>query len=140
MTKLLSASRLNAFQACRHQTALWLQGVQPSERADDSVSLIRAKGFEHEAAVVESLRATYGEVVEIATEGPLAQRVEQTHDAMSEGAAVIYQAALTNGRWIGFPDFLIRTGQTADGRWAYAPEDAKLSRKAKAEHLVQLGI
>ncbi len=140
MTKLLSASRLNAFQACRHQTALWLQGVKPPERADDTVSLIRAKGFEHEAVVVESLRATHGEVVEIVTEGPLEQRVEQTYRAMFDGAAVIYQAALTDGRWIGFPDFLIRTGQTADGRWAYVPEDAKLSRKAKAEHLVQLGV
>lgn len=140
MTKLLSASRLNAFQACRHQTALWLQGVKPPERADDAVALIRAKGFEHEATVVERLRAQYGEVVEIASEGSLEERVSATKTAMAAGAPVIFQAALTDGRWIGYPDFLVRTANDVDGRPAYEPEDAKLAKKAKAEHLLQLGV
>lgn len=140
MTKLLSASRLNAFQACRHQTALWLQGVKPPERADDAVALIRAKGFEHEAVVVDRLRARYGEVVEIASQGSLEDRVAATVAAMAAGAPVIYQAALTDGRWIGYPDFLVRVADGPDGRPAYEPEDAKLAKKAKAEHLLQLGV
>ncbi len=140
MTKLLSASRLNAFNACRHQTALWLQGVAPPERADDAVALIRTKGFEHEAAVVERLRIDYGEVVEIAQGGSLDERVAATKTAMQAGASVIYQAALTDGRWIGYPDFLVRVADSPDGRPAYEPEDAKLARKAKAEHLLQLGV
>ena len=101
MTRLLSASRLNAFQACRHQTALWLQGVKPPERADDAITLIRAKGFEHEAAVVARLRAQFGEVIEIPQDGSLDERVALTKAAMLAGAPVIYQAALTDGRWIG---------------------------------------
>lgn len=140
MTKLLSASRLNAFQACRHQTALWLQGVKPPERADDAIAIIRAKGFEHEARVVEQLRAEYGAVVEIPSEGTLDHRVQLTVQAMADGAPVIYQAALTNGRWVGYPDFVVRSAAPVDGVWRYAPEDAKLAKKAKAEHLLQLGV
>ncbi|KQY95049.1 MULTISPECIES: TM0106 family RecB-like putative nuclease [unclassified Brevundimonas] len=140
MTRLLSASRLNAFQACRHQTALWLQGVKPPERADDAITLIRAKGFEHEARVVEQLRAKYGAVVEIPGEGSLEHRVQLTVQAMNDGAPVIYQAALTDGRWVGYPDFLVRSDTQEDGTWRYAPEDAKLAKKAKAEHLLQLGV
>ncbi len=56
MTKLLSASRLNGFQSCPHQAALWLQGVRPPERAGDAVRLIRDKGFEHEAKVLDVLQ------------------------------------------------------------------------------------
>lgn len=140
MTRLLSASRLNAFQACRHQTALWLQGVKPPERADDAITLIRAKGFEHEARVVEQLRAEYGAVVEIPSEGSLDHRVRLTVEAMEDGAPVIYQAALTDGRWVGYPDFLVRSAAQEDGVWRYEPEDAKLAKKAKAEHLLQLGV
>lgn len=115
MTRLLSASRLNAFQACRHQTALWLQGVKPAERADDAIALIRAKGFEHEARVVEALRAQYGALVEIPSEGSLDHRVQLTVQAMADGAPVIFQAALTDGRWIGYPDFLVRIPAHVDG-------------------------
>lgn len=140
MTKLLSASRLNAFQACRHQTSLWLQGVKPPERADDAIALIRAKGFEHEARVVEQLRAAYGGVVEIPSEGSLDHRVQLTVQAMADGAPVIFQAALTDGRWVGYPDFLVRLPAKEDGTWRYEPEDAKLAKKAKAEHLLQLGV
>ncbi|OMG58167.1 hypothetical protein BJP32_10380 [Brevundimonas sp. ZS04] len=140
MTRLLSASRLNAFQACRHQTALWLQGIKPPERADDAVLLIRNKGFEHEAQVVDRLREAYGDVVEIPSEGTLDHRVQLSRDTMAAGAPVIYQAALTDGRWVGYPDFLIRLADPVDGQWRYQPEDAKLAKKAKAEHLLQLGV
>lgn len=140
MTRLLSASRLNAFQSCRHRTALWLADVRPPERADDSIALIREKGFEHEAVVLNNLIGELGDVVEIPTDRPLDERKQLTTDAIKAGASLIYQAALANNRWVGFPDFLIRTGRTTAGEWAYAPEDAKLAKKAKAEHVVQLGI
>ncbi len=140
MNRLLSASRLNAFQSCRHQTTLWLADVKAPERADDSIALIRRKGFEHEAVVLTDLAATHGSVAEIPTDRPLDERKRLTTDAMLSGAPLIYQAALANDQWLGFPDFLVRTGRTSSGNWAYAPEDAKLSKKAKAEHVVQLGI
>ncbi len=74
MTKLLSASRLNGFQSCPHQAALWLQGVKPPVRADDAVRLIRDKGFEHEAEVLAGLKAGHGECIEIPTDGSPAER------------------------------------------------------------------
>jgi predicted RecB family nuclease len=140
MTRLLSASRLNAFQACRHQTSLWLEGVKPAERADDTIALVRRKGFEHEAVVLAALTAMHGPAVEIDPDAALADRIARTHAAMAEGAPLIYQAALANDRWIGFPDFLVRGERGVDGTWQYAPEDAKLSKKAKAGYLVQLGV
>ncbi len=140
MTKLLSASRLNGFQSCPHQAALWLQGVRPPERAGDAVRLIRDKGFEHEAKVLDVLQKGYGEFVEIPTDGSPAARAAATARAMADGVSLIYQAALTDGRWVGYPDFLTICGQAEDGTWLYQPEDAKLARKAKAEHLMQLGV
>ncbi|MDX2336258.1 TM0106 family RecB-like putative nuclease [Brevundimonas vesicularis] len=140
MTRLLSASRLNAFQSCRHQTALWLADVPPPERADDSIALIRKKGFEHEAVVLGSLSKTLDGTVEIPTNRPLDERTRLTQEAMNAGVPLIYQAALANDRWVGFPDFLVKTGQSGTGGWLYAPEDAKLAKKAKAEYVVQLGI
>lgn len=141
MTRQLSASRLNAFQACRHQTTLWLDGVKPPERDDDSVELVRRKGFDHEAVVLKRLEAALGPAVEIPSQNtPMAERVAQTLAAMRDGAALIYQGALTGGGWVGLPDFLVRVGQGDDGVWLYEPEDAKLAKRAKAEHLLQLGI
>jgi predicted RecB family nuclease len=139
MTRLLSASRLNAFQACRHQTTLWLDGTAVPERGDDTTQLLRKKGFEHEAVVLGNLVERLGPAVEITGEN-LAAKVDQTRQAMTAGAPLIYQAALVSDRWQGFPDFLIRQGQDDSGQWQYAPEDAKLAKKAKASHLVQLGV
>lgn len=140
MKPLLSASRLNNFQACQHHAALWLAGEKAPERAEDTLTLVRSKGFEHEAKVLTDLAARHGDVLEIATSGSLEARRAQTLEAMSQGAPLIYQAALADDRWIGFPDFLVRTGQGDDGRWLYDPEDAKLAKKAKADHVVQLGV
>ena len=140
MPRLLSASRLNAFQNCRHQTALWLADIRPSERVDDTLALIRHKGFEHEALVLSALTKAHGEMVEIPTNRSLDERKQLTIEAIEAGVPLIYQGAFANDRWIGFPDFLVRTERTPSGGWSYAPEDAKLARKAKAEHLVQLGI
>lgn len=140
MNRLLSASRLNAFQSCRHQTTLWLADVPPPERDDDSIALIRRKGFEHEAVVLGDLSTSLGATVEIPTDRPLEERRRLTIEAMKLGVPLIYQGALANDRWLGFPDFLVRIGKTSAGEWAYAPEDAKLARKAKAEYVVQLGI
>jgi predicted RecB family nuclease len=140
MNRLLSASRLNAFQSCRHQTTLWLSGVKPPERGDDTTALLRRKGFEHEAVVLQRLVEEHGPAVEIETDVDLTERVNQTREAMKAGAPLIYQAALANERWMGLPDFLIRADQDPSGRWRYLPEDAKLAKKGKASHLVQLGI
>ena len=57
---------------------------------------------------------------------------------MDRGAKLIYQGALSREVWLGYPDFLVQT--SAETGVLFEPEDAKLSRKAKGEYLLQLGI
>src|SRR5690606_811483 len=140
MIKILSASRLNDFLGCRHRSALWLAGVEPPPEANPSLELVREKGFEHEARVLADLEALHGPAVSIPSGGPFAERLSLTAEAMAAGAPLIYQAAFANDRWVGYPDFLVRTGEDAAGRPVYEPEDAKLAQRAKAEHLIQLNV
>jgi len=140
MSPRLSASRLNNFLGCAHYAALWLDGVTPPEEDNPSLELVRAKGFEHEAQVLARLEEIHGPSVRIPDDGALEARMSSTLAAMAEGAPLIYQGAFATDRWMGFPDFLIRTGRAGDGSWLYEPEDAKLARKAKAEHVLQLGV
>jgi uncharacterized protein len=139
MTRSLSASRLNDFLGCAHQSALSLAGVAPDEEVDETLQLIREKGFEHEAAVLARLEAVRGQAVHIPTEGGMEARVAATHAAITSGAPLIYQGALVQTPWIGFPDFLIRK-ETPENGITYEPEDAKLARKAKPDYVLQLGI
>lgn len=134
----LSASRLNDFLGCPHQTALWLAGIKPVEDADATLQLIRDKGFEHEAAVLAQLEERFGPAERIPSDGSLADRARLTREAVARGVKLIYQGALTRDAWLGYPDFLVRSGEAQAP--AFEPEDAKLSRKAKGEYLLQLGI
>ena len=134
----LSASRLNDFLGCPHQAARWLAGIKPAEEADATLQLIRNKGFEHEAAVLARLETLHGPAERIPSEGSLADRARLTREAIERGAKLIYQGALTKEAWLGYPDFLVRTGSAPV--LGFAPEDAKLSRKAKGEYLLQLGV
>ena len=136
----LSPSRLNDFLGCAHQAALQFAGVPP-EAADPVLELVRTTGFRHEAAVLARLEALHGPAVHIPTTNvSFAERVAATRQAVAGGAGLIYQAALADGPWLGYPDFLVRAGTTPGGVPAWRPEDAKLARRAKGEHLLQLGI
>jgi predicted RecB family nuclease len=132
----LSASRLNNFLGCPHRAALWLGGIEPGEVADATLQLVRDKGYEHEARVLARLEKQHGPAERIPSDGSLADRAKLTQEAIGRGATLIYQGALSRGDWLGYPDFLVRR----DTALAYAPEDAKLARKAKGEHILQLGI
>src|SRR6516165_3242276 len=135
---MLSASRLNDFLGCPHQAALWLAGVKPQDEPDPTLQLVRDKGFEHEAAVLARLEKLHGPAERISSDGSLVERARLTQQAIERGATLIYQGALTKEVWLGYPDFLVRTGSApATG---FAPEDAKLSRRAKGEYVLQLGV
>src|ERR1700761_21708 len=134
----LSASRLNAFLGCSHAAALWLAGVKSKDEVDETLKLIRDKGFEHEAVVLARLEEKYGAAARIPDKGTLAERTEATRRAIEAGATLIYQGALSEGAWLGYPDFLVRA-ETGD-KALLAPEDAKLARRAKGEYLLQLGL
>jgi uncharacterized protein len=134
----LSASRLNDYLGCPHQAALWLAGIKPAEEADATLQLIRDKGFEHEAVVLARLEERFGPADRIPSDGSAADRMHLTREAIARGTKLIYQGALIKDPWLGYPDFLIRNGDP--GATAFEPEDAKLSRSAKGEYVLQLGV
>lgn len=139
MTMRLSATRLNSFLSCAHHAALWLDGVSPPAVQDASLDLVREKGFDHEIATLKALEAVCGAAVTIPDSLDLPTRAAETQAAIRQGAPLIYQGVFTNDRWVGVPDFLLRVS-AGEGGWRYQPQDAKLSRKAKAEHVLQLGL
>jgi hypothetical protein len=105
----LSASRLNDFLGCPHQAALWLAGIEPEGEVDPTVKLIRDKGFDHEALVLTELENLHGPAVKIPSGGSLADRVKLTREAVERGARLIYQGALSQEPWLGYPDFILQT-------------------------------
>jgi predicted RecB family nuclease len=135
----LSASRLNEFLGCPHQAALRLDGVGADTEADATLELIRGKGFAHEAAVLARLEERHGPAERIPGDDvSIDDRVRLTRQAIERGAALIYQGALADDPWLGYPDFLVRSGAAPAA--GHAPEDAKLARRARGEHVLQLGI
>lgn len=140
MSKLLSASRLNDFLSCAHKATFWLDGVEPPPENNPSLDLVRAMGFEHEAETLRRLETLHGSAVSISTRKPLEGRIADTLQAINDSAPLIYQGAFANKRWIGFPDFLVRSEETKGASQFYEPHDAKLARSAKAEHVLQLGV
>jgi len=137
MTQLLSPSRFIDFIACPHKEALRRAGV-PKDAEDASAALIQDKGLEHEAEALAKLEAVYGSAVSIPTDGSAEARAAATREAMMAGATLIYQAALTGARWMGYPDFLVRC-EGPQGPF-YEPHDAKLGRKLKPSYVLQLSI
>jgi len=108
------------------------------EAEDDMLRRTATLGDLHELATLEQLRETGG-VVEI--ERPAIDQVavaaEQTLDALRSGAAVVFQGAFFDGRFLGYSDFLVRDGGH-EGTPAYSVYDTKLARKAKITALLQL--
>jgi predicted RecB family nuclease len=95
-----------------------------------------------ERRFLQLLRSGGRPIVEIASEGTLAQRVQATRAAMRDGPDVIYQGAFHVGRWHGYSDFLLKRSDTesALGYYAYDVADTKLARSAKAKHVLQLCV
>src|ERR1019366_3678725 len=145
---LLSASDLVAFLECEHLSALDLRVAHGSETIErtrtDSTDLVARKGDEHEQAFLDSLIRQGLDVAVIPSviDGLVsdAEAVEQTISAMRAGVDVIYQAALADGSWRGFADFLEKVPMPcpALGGYSYEVLDTKLARHAKAGYLVQL--
>ncbi len=145
---LLSASDLVAFLECEHLSALdlrvarRLEAIEPTRT--DSTDLVARKGDEHERAFLDSLIARRADVVVVPSviDGDVSDHEarQQTEAAMRAGAEVIYQAALADGDWRGFADFLERVPvpSPALGDYSYEVLDTKLARSAKPSYLVQL--
>ena len=106
---------------------------------DDLLARTAALGDAHEQRHLELLRAQAGGEVAVIgrptapyTVAGLTAAAEATTRAVDARAPLIYQAAMFDGRFIGFADFLVFDG----GR--YRVGDTKLARSAKVEALLQL--
>ena len=144
-----SATDLVGFLECGHlanleRAATWGHLDRPT-RPDPVLDRIALRGQQHEARFLTSLQSEALSVVEIGLddEAPFRERVargrEATLSAMREGADVIYQAVLFDGRRLGYADFLVRVEQASDlGPWAYEVWDTKLARYAKASAVLQI--
>jgi len=113
----------------------WGEGVSVE---DELLARTAALGDEHEQRRLDQLRADHdGEVAVIGRPFPftvenITAAAEATRRAIDRGAPVIYQAAMFDGRFIGFADFLVRR----DGQ--YQVSDTKLARSAKVTALLQI--
>ncbi|KQO10095.1 hypothetical protein ASF06_07720 [Agreia sp. Leaf244] len=143
-TVVYSASDLTAAAACEWALMRRLDAKLGRidavvEAEDDMLRRTATLGDLHELATLEQLREEGG-VVEI--ERPAIDQVavaaEQTLDALRSGAAVVFQGAFFDGRFLGYSDFLVRDGVDDDDAPAYSVYDTKLARKAKITALLQL--
>ncbi|WP_375487291.1 TM0106 family RecB-like putative nuclease [uncultured Mycobacterium sp.] len=103
---------------------------------DDLLARTAALGDDHERRRLDHLREQFGAVAVIgrpaSTVSGYTAAAEATRRAIAEGAPIVYQAAMFDGRFVGFADFLIRDGDR------YRVADTKLARSAKVTALLQL--
>jgi predicted RecB family nuclease len=139
---IYSASDLAAAARCEYALLRafdaklgWAEGVTVE---DELLARTAALGDEHEQRRLDQLRAHHGgEVVVIGRPFPftvenITAAAAATRRAIDSGAPVIYQAAMFDGRFVGFADFLVRR----DGQ--YQVSDTKLARSAKVTALLQI--
>ena len=139
---IYSASDLAAAARCEYALLRSFDarlGWGPDVSADDELLARTAQlGDEHEQRHLDELRATDPDenVVVIGrpayTLAGLTAAAESTLEAVGRRAPVIYQAAMFDGRFLGFADFLVLD----NGR--YRLRDTKLARSVKVEALLQL--
>lgn len=94
-------------------------------------------GHQHEHRRLSQLRDEFADAITVIgrpayTHAGLTAAAEATQRAIAAGAPVIYQAAMFDGRFVGFADFLIRDGEQ------YRVADTKLARSPKVTALLQL--
>ncbi len=104
---------------------------------DELLKRTAALGDQHERRRLEQLRADCGDAVVVIghpayTVAALTAAAAATQRAIANNAAVVYQATMFDGRFVGFADFLVRDGQQ------YRVSDTKLARSEKVTALLQI--
>jgi len=138
---IYSASDLAAAARCEYALLRSFDarlGWGPPVAADDELLARTAElGGQHEQRHLDELRErSPGTVAVIGrpayTVAGLTAAAEATMQAVERRAPVIYQAAMFDGRFAGFADFLVFDGER------YCLRDTKLARSVKVEALLQL--
>ncbi|WP_372698374.1 TM0106 family RecB-like putative nuclease [Arthrobacter sp. JSM 101049] len=149
---VFSASDLVIASECEYQSLYRLDvklGRRPKPRFEDDAMAARAAdlGDVHEQHVLAQLLEAHGPwdrkrgtgVRQIDKASPQMDRAglerlaDETTEALTLGADVVFQATFFDGEFLGFADFIVRD---VDGR--YAVWDSKLARHAKVTALLQL--
>ena len=104
---------------------------------DELLARTAALGTEHERRRLDQYRDEFGDGVAVIgrpayTLAGLTAAAEATRRAIANRAPVVYQAAMFDGRFVGFADFLVLDGER------YRVTDTKLARSAKVPALLQL--
>jgi predicted RecB family nuclease len=142
---IYSASDLAAAARCEYALLRAFDaklGRGPAVVVEDDLLARTAKlGNEHEHRRLEQLRRQFGGDVTVIgrpafTVGGLNAAAAATMRAVDAGAPVVYQAAMFDGRFVGFADFLVLDPVPEGGR--YRVGDTKLARSAKITALLQL--
>ena len=136
---IYSASDLAAAARCEYALLRAFDaklGRGPAVAVEDELLARTAQlGGEHEQRHLDALRDT-AEVAIIGrpsyTVAGLTAAAEATMRAVERRAPVVYQAAMFDGRFAGFADFLVLEGEQ------YRLRDTKLARSVKVEALLQL--
>ena len=138
---IYSASDLAAASRCEYALLRSFDaqlGWGPPVAVEDELLARTAKlGGEHEQRHFDELRELADDTVAIIgrpkyTVAGLTAAAEQTMRAVDRRAPLIYQAAMFDGRFVGFADFLVFDGTK------YQLRDTKLARSVKVEALLQL--
>lgn len=142
---IFSASDVVNFLECEHLTSLDRINLEtPLERAaeDPTMRLIQEHGIQHEQQYLASLQGNGKTVIDVSMRGSgLDVQVATTREALAAGPDVVYQAALRDGVFAGYADFLERVELSSElGSFSYEVVDTKLSKRPKAQYLVQLAF
>jgi uncharacterized protein len=138
---IYSASDLAAAARCEYALLRSFDarlGWGPAVAAEDELLARTAKlGGEHEQRHLDELRLMSQDTVTnigrpAYTVAGLSAAADATLRAVERRAPMIYQAAMFDGRFVGFADFLVFDGQR------YRLRDTKLARSVKVEALLQL--
>ena len=138
---IYSASDLAAAARCEYALLRSFDaklGRGPAVAVEDELLARTAQlGGEHEQRHLDELRGLAEQNVAIIgrpafTVDGLTAAAEATMRAVERRAPVIYQAAMFDGRFVGFADFLVFDGAH------YRLRDTKLARSVKVEALLQL--
>ena len=141
----ISASDLRAAAACewavlREFDAVLGRADRPPEAEDPLLARTSALGLAHEQSVLRELSRDHpGRVAQIArpphTAAGIAAAAASTAAALAADVDVIYQAAFTDDRFLGFADFVVRDDARRWQVW-----DTKLARTESVASLLQLAL
>ena len=140
----LSASDLANHLACAHVTTLERGLVEGRWTRPDwyrpEADVLAQRGLEHERAFLAHLESRGRRLVRFADGDAVAPAaLDRTLAAMRDGADVVVQATLADGRWLGIADVLLRVEKPSRfGAWSYEALDTKLARETKGGAILQL--